>query len=133
MPNYLLDTHHAVALWRNHPALRARIAAAGAGAVMHLCWPVVGEVWYRILNTPAPAESERSLAPFLAGFPVVEYDAAAAKEFGMIKTSMQKIRRPISDVDAQVAAIARAREMTVLSAEQLFSALPRLSVENWLG
>jgi tRNA(fMet)-specific endonuclease VapC len=133
MPNYLLDTHHAVALWRNHPALKARIAAAGPGAVMHLCLPVIGEVWYRIMNMPDPTESERLLALFLAPLPVVEYDAVAAKDFGAIKTAMQKIRRPVTDVAAQVAAIARVREMTVLSAEQLFSAIPRLSVENWLG
>lgn len=133
MPNYLLDTHHAVALWRNHPALKARIAAAGPGAVIHLCLPVIGEVWYRIMNMPDPTETERLLALLLPTLPVVEYDAAAAKEFGAIKTAMQKIRRPISDVAAQVAAIARVREMTVLSAEQLFSAIPRLSVENWLG
>ena len=133
MPNYLLDTHHAVALWRNHPALKARIAAAGPEAVLHLCLPVIGEVWYRILNMPDPTESERLLGEFLAKWPVVEHDLAAAKEFGVVKSAMQKIRRPISDVETQVAAIARSRGMTVLSAEQLFSAIPRLSVENWLA
>ena len=131
--NYLLDIHHAVALWRRHPALVARVASAGPESVLHLCRPVVGEMWYRIFSTPQPAESEKTLSPFLARFPVVELDAAAAIEFGMVKVSMQKIRRPIADVDAQVAAIARAQEMTVLTAEQHFSAIPRLRVENWLG
>lgn len=134
MSNYLLSTHHAVALWRNHPALVARVAAAvAADAVVHLCLPVVGDMWYRIYNTPQPAENEKTLHTFLGRFPVVDYDAAAAIEFGLIKTAMQKIRRPISDVDAQVSAIARVREMTVLSADQHFSAIPRLKVENWLA
>ena len=134
MANYLLTTHHAVALWRHHPALVARVAAAEAGgAVVHLCLPVVGDMWYRIYNTPTPAENEKSLHTFLTRFPLVEYDPPAAIEFGLIKTAMQKIRRPISDVDAQVSAIARVREMTVLSADQHFSAIPRLRVENWLA
>jgi tRNA(fMet)-specific endonuclease VapC len=131
--NYLLDTHHAVALWRGNSALQRRVALAGEGAVLHLCVPVVGEMWYRIFNTPQAAENEKSLSPFLTRFPIVDLDAAAAIEFGMVKTSMQRIRRPISDVDAQTAAIARAREMTVLSAEQHFAAIPRLRSENWMG
>ena len=132
---YLLDTHHAIALWRNHPALVARVAAATSTgeAVLHLCLPVIGEMWYRIYNTPSPAESEKTLLEFLNRFPLVEYDAAAAVEFGLVKTAMQKIRRPLADVEAQLAAIARVRDMIVLSAEQHFSALPRLRAENWLA
>jgi predicted nucleic acid-binding protein len=132
--NYIVTTHHAVALWRNHPSLVARVAAAAQTqeAKLHLCQPVVGEMWYRIYNMPDREVSERLLEEFLTKFPMVEYDAAAAKEFGLIKNAMTKIRRPISDVDAQVSSIARTREMTVLSADQHFSAIPRLKVENWL-
>src|SRR3569623_1972402 len=95
--------------------------------------PVIGQMWYRIYNTPSPVENEKTLQEFIARFPLVEYDGAAAVEFGQIKTIMQKIRRTLPDVEAQVAAIARTRDMVVLSAEQHFSALPRLRAENWLG
>ena len=135
MTAYLLDVHHAIALWRNHPALVARASAATASgeAVLHLCLPVIGQMWNRIFNTPNPAENEKTLRDFIARFPLVDFDAAAAVEFGVVKTAMQKIRRPLPDVEAQVAAIARTRDIVVLSAEQHFSALPRLRVENWLG
>ena len=131
MSNYLVTTHHAVALWRNHPSLVARVAAA-QDAALYLCQPVIGEMWYRIYNMPDREVSEKMLEEFITRFPMAEYDGAAAKEFGLIKNAMTKIRRPISDVDAQVASIARTREMTVLSADQHFSAIPRLKVENWL-
>jgi tRNA(fMet)-specific endonuclease VapC len=132
MTPYLMDTTHAIALWRNHPALVARVAASAPDAVLHLCVPCVGELWYRIFNTPSPAENERTFHAFLARFQIVEYTAEAAVEFGLVKTALQKIRRPIADVDAQIAAIARAREMTILSGEQHFSAIPKMKVENWL-
>lgn len=130
--NYLLDTHHAIALWRAHPALLEVVASRGQ-AVLHLCRPVVGEMWYRVYNTPQAAENEKRMQEFLERYPIIEYDQTAAMEFGLIKTAMQRIRRPVSDVDAQLAAIARSRGMTVLSAEQHFSAMPRLGVENWLA
>jgi tRNA(fMet)-specific endonuclease VapC len=132
MTHCLLYTHHAIALWRQHQALLATVAAR-QDVQLQLCLPVVGEMWYRIYNTPHPAESQRTLHEFLERFTVLEYDTAAAIEFGLIKTAMQRIRRPISDVDTQLAAIARSRDLTVLSAEQHFCAIPRLKVENWLA
>jgi predicted nucleic acid-binding protein len=77
-------------------------------------------------------ENERSLNEFLTRFPILEYDAAAAVEFGLIKFALWRIRRPISDVDVQIAAIGRTRGMTVLTAEQHFMTVPKLRVENWL-
>ena len=133
MTPYLLDTNHAIALWRNHPALVARVAAAPTDAVLHLCVPCVGELWYRIFSTPAAAENEKTFHGFLARFQIVEYDAECAVEFGLVKLALQKIRRPIVDVDAQIAAIARAKGMTILSSEQHFTAIGRLKVENWLS
>jgi tRNA(fMet)-specific endonuclease VapC len=131
MSNYLLDTHHAAALWRKQPGLSAKVAAVGVGAV-HLCHPGIGDLWYRIYNGPNPSENERSLNEFLTRFPILEYDAAAAVEFGLIKFALWRIRRPISDVDVQIAAIGRTRGMTVLTAEQHFMTVPKLRVENWL-
>jgi tRNA(fMet)-specific endonuclease VapC len=130
---YLLDTNHAISLWRHHPALVARVAAAPADAVLHLSVPCVGELWYRIFNTPNASENEKTFHGFLARFQIVAYDAEAAVEFGLVKMALQRIRRPIADVDAQIAAIARAKQMIVLSSEQHFCAIPRLKVENWLS
>jgi tRNA(fMet)-specific endonuclease VapC len=131
MVNYLLDTHHAAALWRKQSGLSAKIAAVGESAI-HLCHPGIGDLWYRIYNGPNPSENERSLNEFLTRFVVLDFDAAAAVEFGLIKFALWRIRRPISDVDVQIAAIGRTRGMTVLTAEQHFSTVPKLRVENWL-
>jgi tRNA(fMet)-specific endonuclease VapC len=129
---YLLDTHHSAALWRKQSALMAKVAAVGDAAV-HLCWPGVGDMWYRIYDGPRPAENERSLNEFLGRFSIIDFDRAAASEFGLIKMALWRIRRPISDVDVQIAAIGLTRGMTVLTAEQHFSVVPRLRVENWLS
>jgi predicted nucleic acid-binding protein len=51
----------------------------------------------------------------------------------LIKVALHKISRPIPEVDAQIAAIARAKEMIVLTADQHFSVVSGLKVENWLA
>ena len=131
MTNYLLDTQHATALWRGHPALVARVAGA-TDARVHVCMPSVGELWYRVWDSARPSENEATLRAFLERIPLLDFDAAAAVAFGQIKVPLHKIGRPISEVDAQIAAIARARDMTVLTAEQHFSVVTGLRVENWL-
>jgi tRNA(fMet)-specific endonuclease VapC len=131
MTNYLLDTHHATALWRGHPALVTRVNGA-TDARVHVCLPSIGELWYRVFDSARPAENEKTLREFLSRVPIVEFDALAAIELGRIKVTLHKISRPIPEVDAQIAAIARARDMTVLTADQHFSVVPSLKVENWL-
>jgi tRNA(fMet)-specific endonuclease VapC len=132
MTHYLLDSHHAAALWRGHSALVSRIDAT-SDAAFHLSVPTVGELWYRVWDSVRPSEHERTLLAFLARSRILNFDDAAAVEFGRIKTALRKISRPISDIDAQIASIARARDMTVLTAEQHFSVVAGLRVENWLA
>jgi tRNA(fMet)-specific endonuclease VapC len=132
MTNFILDRHHATALWRGHPALVAKVAGA-TDAKVHLCMPTVGELWYRVFDSARTPENETTLREFLERIPILEFDATAAKEFGHIKVALHKISRPIPEVDAQIAAIARARDMTVLTADQHFSVVSGLKVENWLA
>ena len=132
MNNYLLDTHHATALWRGHPALVAKVAGA-TDAKVHVCMPTVGELWYRVFDSARPSENETMLRAFLERYPPLDFDAAAVREFGQIKVALHKISRPIPEVDAQIAAIARAKDMIVLTADQHFSVVSGLKVENWLA
>lgn len=60
------------------------------------------------------------------------FDASAAEEFGKIQAEQKIKGRPVPSVDAQVAAVARIHGLTVLTADQHFSLINSLSVENWL-
>jgi predicted nucleic acid-binding protein len=40
--------------------------------------------------------------------------------------------RPIPPIDAQIAAVARLRNLTVLTADHHFQYVDRLTIENWL-
>jgi predicted nucleic acid-binding protein len=63
--------------------------------------------------------------------PVHEYRAAAAEEFGRVRVDLRRAGRPIPQIDAQIAAIARLDRLTVLTTDSHFTAVPQLHTENW--
>jgi tRNA(fMet)-specific endonuclease VapC len=85
-----------------------------------------------VFNSSRVEENERDLLRFLESFGHHEYDAAAAIEFGRIKSHLRRIGRPIPDVDVQIAAVARAHGLTLLTADAHFAFVEGLTIENWL-
>ena len=128
---YLLDTNHASGLFRKLPKLQARVGSATGDAFL-LCQPSIGELWFMVFNSSRIQENERDLLRFLGTFDHHEYDAGAAIEFGRIKCELRRIGRPIPDVDVQIAAVARAHGLTLLTADSHFAFVERLKIENWL-
>jgi tRNA(fMet)-specific endonuclease VapC len=129
--HYLLDTNHASGLFRRLPKPQAKVGSA-AGDSFLLCQPSIGELWFMVFNSSRVAENERDLLRFLETFDNHEYDAAAAIEFGRIKSELRRIGRPIPDVDVQIAAVARAHGLTLLTADAHFAFVEGLKIENWL-
>ncbi len=63
---------------------------------------------------------------------ILDYDHAAAQEFGRIQAEQKLKGRPIPSIDAQIAAIVRVHQVTILTADRHFSFVDGLRVENWL-
>ena len=130
--HYVLDTNHASAIWRGDRNVLERVSRS-TDAVLYLCMPSVAELWYMVFNSARAAENHVRLTEFLTGFPILDLDAAAAMEFGRIKTELRRAAQPIPDVDSLIAAIARSRDMTVLTADAHFARITQLRRENWLS
>ena len=131
MSRYLLDTNHASLLFRQLPSLRARVQAA-QGSELLLCRPSIGELWFMVYNSGKVRVNVKDLRDFLGHFRSIEFGAKAAGEFGRIKTELRKLGRPIPDVDAQIAAIARIHGLILLTADGHFGWVSGLKTENWL-
>ena len=62
---------------------------------------------------------------------VLDFDAAAAAEYGRLKVALAK--QPIGPVDTMIAAHASSRGLMVITANlREFRRVPNLQVENWL-
>jgi tRNA(fMet)-specific endonuclease VapC len=73
-----------------------------------------------------------NLERLLERIAILDFDMAAAEEYGHIKAELKAKGRPIPGTDAQIAAAARLHGLTVLSADRHFQYVDNLRAENWL-
>ncbi len=85
-----------------------------------------------IFNSGRVTENQRDLENLLQSLPVFEFDADAAMEYGKLRTELKRAGRPIPAVDSMIAAIARVRGATVLSADKHFHEVAGLNIQSWL-
>ena len=64
--------------------------------------------------------------------PTLPFDEAAAQEYGRVQAEQKDKGRPIPSTDAQIAAVARLHELTVLTTDHHFDFVSGLTTANWL-
>nr|BAL58413.1 PilT domain protein [Candidatus Acetothermum autotrophicum] len=128
-----MDTNHVSHFLAGHRTLQARIRASqGQGDIYGISMTVLGELYYAVYASQRQKENLTRLKSFLDSVLLWEFDRAAAEEFGRIQAEQKAKGKPIPPTDAQIAAVARVRDLTVLSDDVHFTFVDRLRVENWL-
>ena len=133
MATYLIDTNHASAFMSSaQPVLEHITRLAKRGERFHLCITVVGELYFAVYASKRRRHNLANLERLLERIAVLDFDMAAANEYGYVQAELKAKGRPIPGTDAQIAAIARLHNLTVLSADRHFQHVDNLRVENWL-
>lgn len=130
-----LDTN-AVIVSLNDPKSRVRARVdriARSGAPLVISSIVLFELWYGIANSRRQQHNTETLADFLAGpVQILNFDADDAREAGDIRAALAKGGTPIGPYDILIAAQARRRGATLVTAnEREFSRVPGLRTEDW--
>lgn len=133
---YLLDTNHWSYLQAEHPQLVAHVAALPPEA--QLCLSVVsqgellaGVEWAQGVRRKRQLRALYEQVVHLAS-EVVPVSEAVATQYARIWAELRRLGRPIPINDIWLAATAIAGEMILVTADQHFSTIPNLRVENWL-
>lgn len=131
---YLLDANACIGWLRNNqPRLIARINATPQGDIL-LCSVVVGELVDGVERSPPArrATNVARLATLGSTYPSLPYDDDAAEEYGRIRAFLAAGGRLIGPNDLLIAAIARRRNLTVVTHNTAeFGRAPGLLVEDW--
>ena len=94
----------------------------------------VGELLYgahRVPNSDRLMEGIRRVAT--TDIWVLPFDREAAEEYGQLRAYLEARGTPIGEADTQIAAIAMANDLTVVTGNvRHFERVPGLTVENWL-
>ena len=129
---WLLDTNAWIAyLERNPNPVKNKIASVPESSIL-LCDVVKAELIYGAYKS---ARAEQNLAKLDILFSLINslpFDGKAAHEFGEIRAYLAKQGTPIGPYDLQIAAIAKARNLTLVTHNtREFSRVIGLQLEDW--
>jgi tRNA(fMet)-specific endonuclease VapC len=130
-----LDTN-AVIIMINDPASRVRVrfdAEVRAGERLVVSSIVLFELWFGIANSRRRDQNTEALNRFLSGpVSILNFDADDAQDAGDIRAALARAGTPIGPYDILIAAQARRRDATLVTAnEREFARVPGLKTEHW--
>ena len=128
----LLDTNICIALLAHKDrALRERYLACGPDELF-LCSVVKAELFFGARNSARVDENLRRLDQFWGPLACLSFDELAAAHYGEIRAGLKRAGTPIGGNDLQIAAIARANDLTLVTRNQdAFRRVAGLRVECW--
>lgn len=130
---YMLDTNICIYIIKKRPI--QVLQALQKHDVGDLCISAitVAELEYGIEKSGNPGRNRLALAEFIAPFEILNFDDKAAREYGIIRVSLEKQGRVIGPFDMQIAAHAKANNLTVVTNNvKEFERVSGLLVENWI-
>jgi tRNA(fMet)-specific endonuclease VapC len=130
-----LDTNVVIAaINRRKPSVRERLLQRLVdGDVIGIPAIVLFEMWYGIAKSTRPDDNAANLQGFLSlDVTPWPFDSDDAREAGDIRAALERAGTPIGAYDLLIAAQARRRNATLVSANvREFSRVPGLRFEDW--
>jgi tRNA(fMet)-specific endonuclease VapC len=129
---YLLDTNVCIRLLNNtSPAVASRLAERQAQDI-YLCTVVQMELYYGAYRSAKTKENIGLLERFFSQFRILPFDPQAARLAGDIRSQLAALGTPIGPYDLQIAAIALANDMTLVTHNTAeFGRVTGLQIEDW--
>jgi tRNA(fMet)-specific endonuclease VapC len=134
MAGYLLDTNHLGSALRERSALRHRLLAAHRlGTRIGTCTPVLCESEAGLAPVIAAERCITAMRRMLSFVRIWPLDPPIAAMYGEIHLNVRRRGRVLSQVDMMLAALCRHLNLTLLTTDRDFEALPDLRTENWVS
>lgn len=129
---YLLDTNVCIVYLKGQNTnLRTRLESCPVEDLV-ICSVVRFELRYGALKSQRVTENLRQQELFLSQFPSLPFDDQAAEYCGQIRTELEMKGMPIGGYDLQIAAIAVANGLTLITHNvREFGRIQGLNFEDW--
>ncbi len=94
----------------------------------------LSELQYGIEKSRFPEQNLIALLEFLIPFGILEFDQKASKEYGRIRTELERKGKPIEPMDLLIAAVARSQRLVLVTNNvKEFGRIEDLMIENWVS
>jgi tRNA(fMet)-specific endonuclease VapC len=129
---YLLDTNICIYLRKDQsPKLKQKFYLAGINN-LYISSITVAELEFGVAKSSQSEKNAEVLEKFLSELKAIDFDIAAAREYGRIRALLEKNGTPIGSNDILIASTAISRDfILVTNNEREFSRVDRLKIENW--
>lgn len=132
MIEYLLDTNICIYLIKKKSIVLINRLQQAEPTSVGLSTIVLSELEYGVEKSQRVAQNRIALAQFVASLEIVGYDSRAAREYGRLRSALERKGQPIGPLDQMIAAHALALDCTlVTNNEREFERVDGLQVENW--
>lgn len=132
--NFMLDTNICVAMIRYRPvSLLHRMTACEPGTLW-VSSITTSELFHGAEKSARPVENRAALTQFLLPLVVVDYDEAASRIYGRLRTELERAGTPTGSMDMLIAAHALSLDVTlVTNNSREFRRVKGLALEDWIG
>lgn len=131
---YMLDTNICIYLIKQQPREVIDKFQGIALGDMAISTVTVAEMMYGVGKSQYKEKNEAALQAFLAPLEMVDFDFAAAQQYGVVRAYLEKIGKPNVAYDLMIAAHALSLGLVlVTNNEREFQRIPNLILENWVN
>jgi tRNA(fMet)-specific endonuclease VapC len=129
---HLLDTNICICLIKKQPESVVRQMQSKEIEQVGISTITLSELEYGVAKSQYTERNRVALLEFLTPFRILDFDQAAAHEYGHIRTFLEEKGQLIGPMDLLIAAHAIARNLVlVTNNEREFRRVPALKIENW--
>ena len=131
MAGYMLDTDICIYVMKNRSQSAALRFAAATGE-MCLSSIAFSELQFGVEKSSRREQSFAAVQAFLAGVPILEFDAEAAVHYAQIRAVLERTGKPVGTHDMMIGGHARAAGLVVVTNNvREFERMPGVDLENW--
>jgi len=131
--NYLLDTNTCIYIINKKPPSAIKRIRTKRPEEVAISTITIAELEYGVARSKFPERNRVALMEFLLPFTILEFDQSAATYYGIIRSSLDSLGKPIGAMDTLLAAQARSRDLIlVTNNEKEFRRVEGLHIENWV-
>ena len=129
---YMLDTNICIYAMKKKPEKVLQRLRAELETGVCISSITLAELEYGMKHSSAPLRNEQALLRFLLPLSVLPFGAAAASEYGEVRSYLQSRGTLIGPLDMLIAAHARAEGIILVTNNvREFERVPDLQIENW--
>jgi tRNA(fMet)-specific endonuclease VapC len=131
MTLYLLDTNIASCIIKgNSPAVDNRLVNIPV-AQLAISAVTEGELRFGAARLPHAVRLHSLIDDFLLRVAIMPWDSDAARQYGLLRATLELEGQPMGNLDAMIAAHALAVNAVLVTNDRAFARIKKLKIENW--